>query len=104
MIKNVSIESSSNTPTAGENLTLTCSVVSDAPTVLRWIGPNEEHIGVDSHNPNLSLRTTDGYSSVTSLPLHTSNAGIYTCIAHINGITSAQTVEEQHSFTVQSEL
>ena len=102
MISNVSIESSSNSPTAGENLTLTCSVVSEGPTVLRWMGANEEDIDEDA--PNLSLKTTTGSSSVSFLPLHTSNAGVYTCVASIGSIASVQSAQKQHSFTVQSKL
>ena len=104
VISNVSIKSSTNSPTAGENFTLTCSAVSEGPTVLRWMGPNGENINADA--PNLSLRSTTGSSSVSFLPLHTSNAGAYTCIASIiiDGIVSVQTAQKQHSFTVQSKL
>ena len=102
MIRNVSIESSSNSPTAGENLTLTCSVVSEGPTVLRWMGPNEEDINVDA--PHLSLKMTTGSLSVSFLPLHTSNAGVYTCVASIGTIASVQTTQKQHSLIVQSKL
>lgn len=95
VISNISIESSSDYPTAGENFILTCSVVSDTPVVIEWLGPDGEH----ATSAQL-LRMIDRSLSIFFLPLHTSHGGNYTCVASI--VSSVHVVEQQCFITVQS--
>ena len=87
-------------PTAGQDLTLTCTVVSDRPPLLRWIGPNGEPVsgeGIAMSPPIASGMTTR--LQLIFLPLHTSHGGIYTCISSVN--TSSGIVNATHEFLVR---
>lgn len=90
--------SSSDYPIAGEYLTLTCSVVSDGPVVMMWLGPHGED--ASRNTSALLLRMINGSLSISFQPLHTSHGGNYTCVSSI--VTSVHVVEKQYSITVQS--
>ena len=98
MIGNISIESSSDYPTAGENLTLTCSVVSDTPVVMRWLGPDGED--ASRSTSALILKMINASLSISFQPLYTSHGGNYTCVSSV--VSSVHVVEQQYSITIQS--
>lgn len=96
---NVSIEASSDMLTAGQDLTLTCTVVSDGPPHVRWIGPDgqpisREGITVSPHTASGLITTLQ----LMFLPLRTSHGGTYTCISSVD--TSSGTMNATHDFLV----
>lgn len=98
MIGDINVESSSDYPTAGENLTLICSVVSDTPVVMRWIGPDGED--ASQNTSALLLKMINASLSISFQPLHTSHGGNYTCISSV--VSSVQVVEQQYFIAVHS--
>ena len=102
IIKNVSIELSSSSPTAGEELRMTCSAVSDVLATLTWTDPRGDR--VTTNNPQVSLELVDGELSLLFQSLHTSHGGVYTCVASVGGISSAQKMAAEHLLAIQSEM
>ena len=100
VIQNMSIGLSSTTPLAGEDIRMTCFVVSSGPTTLTWIDPSGDK--VTSNSQNITLHKVDGGLSVLFRSLLTSHGGVYTCIASVGGTQSAQNFRAQHKLTVQS--
>ena len=102
IIKNVSIELSSLSPTAGEELRMTCSAVSDGLATLTWTDPRGDR--VTTNNPHVSLELVDGELSLLFQSLHTSHGGVYTCVASVGGSSSAQKMAAEHLLAIQSEI
>ena len=102
IIKNVSIELSSSSPTAGEELRMTCSAVSDVLPTLTWTDPRGDR--VTTNNPHVSLELVDGELSLLFQSLHTSHGGVYTCVASVGGTLSAQKMAAEHLLAIQSEI
>ena len=100
---NVSIETSNERPTAGENYTLTCTVMSDRPPIMKWIGLEGNDVsgeGVIVHSQFIS-----GFNStllLEFLPLRTSHGGIYMCVSSISTSPSAHDSQLVHTIGVQS--
>ena len=82
----ISLSPSTSSPTAGESVSLTCSVtlpgtVSGSP-VFQWAGPGD--------TPTPAAPSTSGQvvtSTLTLSAVRTSQAGQYTCTASVEGTT-----------------
>ena len=94
--------SSDTKPTAGNNFTLACNVLSDAPVTLEWVGSGVGRDGVVVHP-----QVVNGFNSVLVIefsPLHTSHGGVYTCVSTITPSPSVHNSELDHSLIVKSKL
>ena len=98
----MSIEASNDRPTAGENITLTCTVTSDRLTVMKWIGS-----GVGSEGVTVHPQVDSGFNSTLIIefsPLRTSHGGVYTCVSSISQSPSAHDSQLDYSLIVYSEF
>ena len=99
--KNISIESSADSPIAGERFVITCTVISDRPAQLTWIGRNG--LPISEKNPSVSSQVTSGMLTSVKLifqPLYTSHTGIYTCASLVGSNINSKT----YSVRVQSKF
>lgn len=99
---NVSIEPSKDRPTAGEVFTLTCTVFSDGPPVIEWIGE-----GIGSEGVTVYSQSVNGLNSTMVLefqPLRTSHGGTYTCISSARRSPSAHDSKLDYVVEVYSKL
>ena len=89
--KNISIESSVDSPIAGEIFAITCTIMSDRPAQLTWKGGNG--LPIREKNPSSSQVTSGMLTSVKLIfqPLYTSHAGIYTCISLVGSNINSKT-------------
>lgn len=101
LTNNVSIEASNDRPTAGEVFTLTCTVISDRPPVMKWVGK-----GIGSEGVTVHSQVVSGYNSTMVIefhPLHTSHGGIYSCISTVSQSPSAHDSIVDYTLGVHSE-
>ena len=99
--KNISIESSADSPIAGERFVITCTIISDRPAQLTWKGRNG--LPIRENNPSVYSQVTSGMLTSVKLifqPLYTSHAGIYTCISLVGSNINSKT----YSVRVQSKF
>ena len=103
MKNSLSVEASSDFPIAGQNFTLTCTVISDRPALLKWIGPDGQ--SVSGEGIIVSSRDTGTLNSshqVSFYPLRTSHGGIYTCISNITTYPTIHNSTLEYFIKVQS--
>ena len=95
------IEESTEQPTAGENFTLTCTVTSDRPPSLEWVGSGVGREGVLVHP-----QVVNGFTTTLVIefsPLRTSHGGVYTCVSSIGSTPSIHDSQLEHHLLVYSE-
>ena len=98
----MSIVASTDRPTAGESFTLTCTVVSDRPPIMNWIGNGLSSEGIVVHSQAVS-----GFNSTLVIefhPLRTSHGGIYTCVSSVSQSPSVHDSQLDFPVGVYSEL
>ena len=96
---------SSSVATAGDSLTLSCTVAEDVVVTpfLQWLGPDDSVVS-NTGNPSVVTSNRGRVSTVRFLPLRTSHGGSYSCRAIINnpGLSTVQSVQST-DVIVQSE-
>ena len=98
----MSIEASHAQPTAGDNFTLSCTVISDRTPTLKWVGNGVASEGVVVHPQSVS-----GVKSTLVIefhPLRTSHGGTLTCVSSISPSPSTHDSQLDFFLTVHSEF
>ena len=128
----MAITTISDIPTAGTRVTLTCTVISDLPSLITWSGPSGPILTnssdltithdsmldsvIEHYDPtgNVSIGTprsstviavVRGVSNLTFHPLHASDGAVYTCnsVVNVTSVTSVRrNISEAYSLNVQS--
>ena len=97
----VDITASEDTPTAGEKLTLTCSVRSKVPAMVKWVTENGDPV-LNTSDVIVSPQRMDFLIPTVNIsfePLNTSHAGIYMCISN----NSLSIIEEEYVVAIAGE-
>ena len=96
------------TPTVGDTYTLTCTVQSDLPAMLTWLGPsplNRPSISITHEN---LTRTSTGFSvqrsNITFDPVLPSHGGEYTCQSAIDNSSPRNNVSQTHPLTIERKI
>lgn len=127
----MAITTFSDAPTAGTTVTLTCTVISDLPSLITWSGPSgsiltnssdftiTQDIILDSvlenYDPtaNVSIGTPRsnrvnavlrGVSNLTFHPLRASDGDVYTCNSIVNATSVRRNASQAYSLNVQRKL
>ena len=125
----MAITTISDTPRAGTSVTLTCTVISDLPSLITWSGPGgpmltnssdvtitQDSSVIEHYDPtaNASIGTprssrviavVRGVSNLTFHPLHASDGAVYTCnsVVNVTSVTSfRRNISQAYSLKVQS--
>ena len=104
----VQVEAPSEAANAGEIYTLSCTVYSDLPVVVTWLGPQmialSDHTISTTHEnftsvsgDNLTLST----SNITFDPLQPSHGGVYTCQSVIDISSPRNSLSQTHLLQIQ---
>ena len=93
------VGSSSVTAVEGEEVTLTCRVMSTPQPVVTWMF-NGTNVNISSGSYRM-IQTTDGDHSLIIKNATTANTGIYTC--QVNNTAIPEVVTEQISLAVNCE-
>ena len=97
----VDITASEDIPIAGESLTLTCTVWSKLPAMVKWVTENGDPV-VNTSDVSVSSQMIDFFIHTVNIsfkPLSTSHAGIYTCISS----NPLSRIEDAYLVTIASE-
>ena len=100
--------SSYYTPTAGNNFTLTCTVVSDLPASIMWIGPD----GPITSKKSITIAQTTAQtiaggetlntSELVFHPLQASHGATYTCNSIVDVASTRRNASQAYQLRVQS--
>ena len=97
----VDITASENMPKAGEKLTLTCTVRSKVPAMVKWVTENGDPV-LNPSNVIVSPQRMDCLIHTVNIsfdPLKMSHVGIYTCISS----NRQSRIEDKYLVTITGE-
>ena len=106
----MTVRASSYTPTAGNNFTLTCTVVSDLPALIMWIGPDGPIASQESITIAQTMaQTITGGETLNTLsselvfhPLQASHGATYSCNSIVDVASARRNASQAYQLRVQS--
>ena len=83
----VNIEGPANPLPAGGTYSVNCTAISDLPTSVKWLDPNDKEVTLSGSDVWIDSPLTEDNETVLVMhfdPVKTSHGGVYTCISTVS--------------------